>query len=78
MFYTGKDAPEAEQVTGTQCFLESAVGLLRVGWMTESSHLLSLKGQHSLWAIRPECVRGTCWGNQAAWDQFRTGPFLTL
>lgn len=44
MFYTGKDVPEAEQVRGAQCFLESAVGLLRVGWMAEVFPLAFLKG----------------------------------
>ena len=31
MFSTGRDVPEAEQVTGTELFFKSTVGLLKVG-----------------------------------------------
>lgn len=78
VFCTGKDAPEAEQVTGTQCFLESAVGLLRVGWMTEVFPLAFLKGPaqpvgHQTWVCG-----GPAEETRLPRDQFRAGPFLAL
>ena len=61
-----------------QCFLESAVGLLGVGWMTEVFPLAFLKGPaqpvgHQTWVCGgPAEDTGLCR------DQFRTGPFLAL
>lgn len=63
---------------GAQCFLESAVGLLGVGWMTEVFPLACLKGPaqpvgHQTWVCGgPTEDTGLCRG------QFKTGPFLAL